>query len=155
MWICVFCGTTLRFRQLILSSVCFSTGQVVLRLNEQDVSIVVNEGNNVTFRCEIAGTITVSIRPPEGGPFVTNLPASVMTDGRDDLVTITVVDAQRDNNTVAFHCGVGGLVTNIGILTVYCKLCRIGKREWEIRTCLEPWECVSQAMCSTWTLTIL
>ena len=53
---------------------------------------------------------------------MTNLPDNVMTVGREDSVTITVVNAQRDENTLAFHCGAGGLFTDIGILTVYCKL---------------------------------
>ena len=101
---------------------------VVLQRFQSDVPIVVNEGNNVTFRCDISGTITVSVRPP-GSVFVTNLPANVMMDGRDDSVTITVVNAQRDENTLAFQCSAGGVATNNGILTVYCKLCRIGKRE--------------------------
>ena len=53
-----------------------------------------------------------------------NLPANVMTDGVDDSVTITVVNAQRDDNTLVFLCvGAGGSFTDIGILTVYCKLC--------------------------------
>ena len=34
----------------------------------QDVLIVVNEGNNVMFRCDINGGITVAVRQPEEGP---------------------------------------------------------------------------------------
>ena len=113
----------------MLSSVCFSTGQapVVLRPSQgapQDVRIVVNEGNNVTFRCEITGDITVSVRPPEGGRFMATLPVNVMTVSGDNLVTITVVNAQRDENALAFQCAAGGPFTDIGVLTVYCKLCR-------------------------------
>ena len=112
----------------ILSFVCFSTGQapVVLRRSQgdqQDIPIVVNEGNNVTFQCDLSGAITVAVRPPGESDFVTNLPVNVMRDGVDDSVTITVVNAQRDENTLAFLCGAGGILTDIGILTVYCKFC--------------------------------
>ena len=77
----------------------------------------------MTFRCEIVGGITVSVRLPGGTDIVSTLPANVMVDGTDNSVTITVVNAQRDENTLAFQCAAGGESTDIGILTVYCKLC--------------------------------
>ena len=77
----------------------------------------------MTFQCVLTGIITVAVRPSGESNFVANLPANVMTDGRDDSVTITVVNAQRDENTLAFRCSAAGLSTDTGILTVYCKLC--------------------------------
>ena len=116
------------FRQFILSFVCFSTGQAPVVLersqgDQQNIPIVVNEGNNVTFRCDINGGITLSVRRPGESGFVATLPANVMVDGTDNSVTITVVNAQRDENTLAFQCVAGGFSTDVGILTVYCKFC--------------------------------
>ena len=81
------------------------------------------EGSNVTFQCRIpSAAITLQVRLPGESNFGLNLPANVMRVGSNDEVTITVVNAQRSENSVAFLCGSGGQVTNIGVLNVYCKL---------------------------------
>ena len=105
---------------------CLFTGQVILTLtqNPQDVLIVVTEGNNVTFQCSIPGqTITVTIRLPGESTFGTIVPASnVMGDSINDEATITVVNSQRSENSMAFQCASTGASTDIGVLNVYCKL---------------------------------
>ena len=101
------------------------TGQVILTAttNPQEVPIIVTEGNNVTFQCRIqSATITLLVRLPGENTFGTFLPANVILVGIDNEATITVVNAQRSENSTAFQCGAGGAFTDIGVLDVYCKL---------------------------------
>jgi len=72
--------------------------------------------------------IILAIRLPGESIFGTDLPANVMRDGINDEVTITVVNAQRSENSTAFRCAGGGQATDIGVLNVYCKLYRWMKR---------------------------
>jgi len=119
------CRTSCVWLELICICLCLFTGQVILTLtqNPQDVPIVVTEGNNVTFQCRIPrATIILAVHLPGTTIFVTDLPANVMRVGSNDVVTITVINAQRSENSTAFQCGGGGVSTDIGVLNVYCKL---------------------------------
>jgi len=83
----------------------------------------------VTFRCRIqSATITLLVRLPGESSFGTFLPANAILVGIDDEATITVVNAQRSENTTAFQCAGEGDSTDIGVLHVYCKLYHWMKR---------------------------
>jgi len=60
---------------------------------------------------------------------VTDLPANVMRVGSNDEATITVVNAQRSENSTAFQCGARGQFTDIGVLNVYGKLCSLDEEK--------------------------
>ena len=132
------CKASCVWLELTCVCLCLFTGQVILTPtnNPQDVPIIVTEGNNVTFQCHIPNAaIILAVRFPGETIFVTNLPANVMRVGSEDVATITVVNAQRSENSTAFQCGGGGVSTDIGVLNVYCKLLD-EENEREIRACI-------------------
>ena len=105
------------------------TGQVITLPagNVQEaVNINITEGENVTFMCEIIPdvSLTLNVRLP-GGSFVAALPGlrppNLRVDGGQ---TFTFLNAHRRDNGIAFQChGDGRNATDIGVISVQCKLC--------------------------------
>ena len=98
-------------------TVCLSLGQQVTlyrsRSVPENIPIVVTEGNDVKFRCVISGaSIIVSVRSPGSSSFGTTLPTNVIVSGGTGDVTVTVVNAQLSDDTMAFQCHGGGLSTH-------------------------------------------
>lgn len=91
-----------------------------------NITINVTEGGNVTFMCEIIPgvSLTLNVRLP-GGSFVAALPGlrppNLIVDGGQ---TFTFLNARREDNGIAFQCrGDGRNATDIGVISVQCKLC--------------------------------
>lgn len=108
----------------------FFTGQVITlpaRNIEEAVNVTINitEGENVTFMCETISdvSLTLYVRLP-GGSFVAASPGvrppNLRVDGGQ---TFTFFNAQRRDNGVAFQCrGDGRNATDVGVVSVQCKL---------------------------------
>lgn len=115
---------------MILFASDYFTGQPITLPagNAQAVNITINvtEGENVTFMCEIIPgvTLTLNVRLP-GGSFVAALPGLRPPNLRlDGGQTFTFLNAQRRDNGIAFQCrGDGRNTTDIGVISVQCKLC--------------------------------
>ena len=56
----------------------------------------------------------------------------IVSGGTGD-VTVTVVNAQLSDDTMAFQCHGGGLSTDLGIITMHCKLCHWMKKKESLR----------------------